>query len=169
MFLANPGRRIVGGMLTGLFLLGYDPAFSAESRIELTDGSVIAGELIGVEQGRYRIHSATLGEVSVPESNIRSIRPMTAESEVNAPAAASDNKGYGAELASIQQQLTTNPGVMQQIMALQNDPEIKSALADPDFTRMVLAGDLEKLRSDSRFQRLLEHPALQAIMGQVAQ
>jgi hypothetical protein len=61
-----------------------------------------------------------------------------------------------------------DPAIMASITALQTDPDLQAALADPDFARRVLAGDIESLRADPRFMRLLEHPAIQAIVGQLS-
>ena len=161
-------RRIAGGLIAGLLLAGGNPLLAGESRIELSDGSLITGELVGIDNGQYRIRSTTLGEMSVPESAIRSIQPP---GSVGAPVArqtAPDVSAYGPEIASIQQQLATNPGLMGQITALQNDPAIQAVLADPELTRLILAGDLERLRADPRIQRLMEHPGIQGIVGQMA-
>lgn len=156
-------RRIAGGLIAGLLLAGGNPLLAGESRIELSDGSLITGELVGIDNGQYRIRSTTLGEMSVPESAIRSIQPPGSGGET-----APDVSAYGPEIASIQQQLATNPGLMGQITALQNDPAIQAVLADPELTRLILAGDLERLRADPRIQRLMEHPGIQGIVGQMA-
>ena len=73
----------------------------------------------------------------------------------------------GTEIAAIQQQLASDPGLMGQVSALQNDPEIQAVLSDPELTRLILSGDLERLRGDARIQRLMAHPTIQAIMGQM--
>ena len=134
----------------------------------LSDGSLITGELVGIDNGQYRIRSTTLGEMSVPESAIRSIQPPGSDGVPVARQTAPDVSAYGPEIASIQQQLATNPGLMGQITALQNDPAIQAVLADPELTRLILAGDLERLRADPRIQRLMEHPGIQGIVGQMA-
>ncbi|MBK1724567.1 hypothetical protein CKO23_20455 [Thiocystis violacea] len=141
-------------------------SLAGESRIELTDGSVITGELIGIEAGHYRIRSATLGELSVPETSIRALQPASGGA-MAAPAQAPAASDYSADIAGIQKQLVMDQGLMEQVSALQQDPEIQQALSDPELTRMILSGDLERLRGDPRFQRLMDHPSIQAIMGQV--
>ena len=148
---------------------------AGESQIELMDGSVVVGEVTAVHDGQYRVRSALLGEVSLPESSIRSLRPRSGGPDAGSePRSAygsgtgSDSSTYGGELTSIQQQLATNPDLMRQIQALQEDPEIKELLADPELPRLLMSGDLERLRADPRVQRLLENPAIQGIVGQVA-
>ncbi|TCT21912.1 hypothetical protein EDC35_10310 [Thiobaca trueperi] len=163
MFRVFSRQRVAGGLIAGLLLAGGNPLLAGESRIELSDGSLITGELVGIDNGQYRIRSTTLGEMSVPESAIRSIQPPGSGGGI-----APDVSAYGPEIASIQQQLATNPGLMGQITALQNDPAIQAVLADPELTRLILAGDLERLRADPRIQRLMEHPGIQGIVGQMA-
>lgn len=162
----------VAGCLMGLAALASSPTFAADSRIELSDGSIITGELVSVEKGQYLIRSATLGEIRVPESSVNSLRPLSSEAAA-APRAEPQNanelqRDYSADIAAIQQRVTSNPDLMQQIMSLQNDPDIQAAVSDPEFARLILAGDLDKVRGDARFQRLMEHPTIRAIMGQIA-
>lgn len=156
--------RVLAITLAGMLVAA---GASADSRIELRDGSVLRGELIGVDEGGYRVRTETLGVINVPEAEVRSIRPNAAqESPLASPPdpAAGD---YRPEISGIQQQMLGDPGIMSAIGELQNDPELKAALADPELARLVLSGDLARLRSDPRFQRLLEHPAIQAIVGQM--
>ncbi|AFL74856.1 hypothetical protein Thivi_2965 [Thiocystis violascens DSM 198] len=156
MFSATPIRRLLAGSLVMMTLAATGQVAAEASRIELADGSVLSGELVAIEGGRYRIRSATLGEILVPESEIRSIQPDGSASMSQPPA--SGMPGYGTEIASIQQQLASDPGLMGQISALQNDPEIQAVLSDPELTRLIMSGDLERLRGDARIQRLMAHP-----------
>ncbi len=144
---------------------------AAESRIELRDGSVISADLVGVGDGVYRVRSAALGELTIPESKVLAIRPATADAAAPTSAAAPNPAGgAGAQtpdLAAIQQQLLGNPQTMEAITRLQSDPGIQAALADPQFVAMIMSGNVEALRTDPRFQRLLENPAIRALIGQV--
>lgn len=144
-------------------------AHAGESRIELTDGSVITGELVGIEGGDYRIHSPTLGTLTIPESSIRSLQPASGAARSAPPSmsGSASTSDYSAEIASIQKQLIGDQGLMEQVTALQQDPEVQQILADPALTRMILSGDLEHLRADPRFQRLMDNPAIQSLMGQL--
>ncbi|NEX21452.1 hypothetical protein G3480_14195 [Thiorhodococcus mannitoliphagus] len=161
-------RQIKASALLALSLCAIPAAQAGESRIELTDGSVITGELLGIEANHYRIRSATLGTLSVPESSIQSIQPMSAAgASTSQPGGSAAAPDYSADIAAIQKQLMTDQGLMDQVTALQQDPDIQQALSDPELTRMILSGDLQGLRADPRFQRLMQHPSIQALMGQV--
>lgn len=159
----RPRGRLAGLPWALILVAGLGSA--TENRIELRDGSVISGELIGIEGGVYRVRSRALGEVTVRESEVLAIRPVTAETPVPAPSA---NTGgpQSSDLMAIQRQLLANPGIMEAIARLQSDPAVRTALADPQFTRLILSGDLETLRTNPRFQGLMENPAIQAIVGQ---
>ena len=64
--------------LCGLFLaavLATPAALAGPSQVELTDGSVLTGDLVGYADGRYTLRSPTLGDVSLEESKVRSVRP----------------------------------------------------------------------------------------------
>ena len=149
-------------------LWGLVPAVleAGENRVELRDGSILSGELVGLANGRYRIRTAVMGEIEVDEADVLSIRPA---GQGGAPASAPTAGGadYSSDIAGIQRQLAGDPGMLDSIMALQSDPEIQSALADPAFVGLILSGNVEALKSDPRFLRLLEHPALQAIVGRM--
>jgi hypothetical protein len=53
------------------------------------------------------------------------------------------------------------------IAALQGDPQLRAALADPEFARAVLSGDLDALQQDPRFIELMRHPGIQEIVGRM--
>jgi hypothetical protein len=177
-------------LLLGVSLLGIAGlASSAESRIELRDGTVLYGEVVSASGGAYRVRSGLLGEIQIPESNVVAIRPMGFEgSEPDtgqsgaaapstaygmappaaasaAPSAATSGSDHQGELAAIQQQLVGDPDTLKAIMTLQNDPEIRAALADPAFAQLILSGNVEALSADPRFQRLMEHPGIKGIVG----
>lgn len=128
-----------------------------EVRIELRDGSVLTGELVEVQRGRYRIASSVMGEVAVDERDIVSIRSGGGG---GAPV-------YGQQIADIQRQLVGDSDLRGAVMALQNDAAVQAALNDPDFVRLILSGDLAALQSDPRFLDLMAHPAIQAIIGRL--
>ena len=131
----------------------------AASQIELVDGTTIQGDVISASHGRYVIRSSTLGQIELPESSIRSIRPV---------AARDSNPAISADLQSIQQQIVSSPELMQMVNALLADPQFQAAMNDPELRQLVMSGNLEALRGDPRVLRLLAHPSVQAIIGKVS-
>jgi hypothetical protein len=167
-------RRPLAALYCAL-ILGAGVGNAAENRIELRDGSVITADLIGIVDGGYRVRSTALGEMTIPESQVLAIRPASAGAAPGAtaatPATAAPSPGAGtspqaADLAAIQQQLLSNPQTMEAITRLQSDPDVQAALADPEFTRLIMSGNVEALRTNPRTQRLMENPAIKAIAGQ---
>jgi len=150
--------------LLGGLCISPGPLSAGESRIELRDGSVIGGEVIAVGDGFYRVRSASLGEIQVRESDVLAIRPGGSGTTA---AAATETGDQSSAFAAVQQQLLGNPQTMEAISRLQGDADVTAALTDPEFMRLITAGDVEKLRTDPRFQRLMENPAIQAIVEQV--
>ena len=65
--------RFAWVLLMGLGLVGA--AAGEASRIELRDGSVISGEVVGFADGRYLVESPALGRVSIDQAQIRSLQP----------------------------------------------------------------------------------------------
>ena len=170
-----PSSRIRGprtgatfGIALGLCLTLFHPGARAEGRaIELRDGSVLIGELVGIGNGHYRIRTPMLGEIEVPESDVLAIRPAAA----TAPAAGNGAPGspdLQGTIAGIQQQIAGDPALMSAVSALQSDPELQAALADPAFVQLVMSGNLTALSADPRFLRLMANPAIQAILSQAA-
>lgn len=131
----------------------------AASHIELVDGTTINGDVVSISNGRYIIHSTTLGQIEVPESSIRSIRPGGGNGSGSA---------ISAEIQSIQKQILSSPELMQMVTALLSDPELQATINDPELIQLVMSGNLEALRVDPRIHRLFANPSIQAIVGKVS-
>ena len=125
--------------------------------IELTDGSVITGEVLSLSSGVYTIKSNSLGTIKVEEAKIRAIR---AKSPDAGPGASSDVK-------ALQGKMMSNAEIMNLIQSLQNDPEFKKVLEDPEIMKAVNAGDVASLTSNPKFLKLLDNPAVQEIQRKV--
>ncbi len=49
------------------------------------------------------------------------------------------------------------------ITALQSNPQVQAALADPEFMHLVASGNLGALRSNPRLKALMSSPGLRAL------
>lgn len=174
--LVSRSRSIAAGLALGftwgLLGLSLAPAASAgQSRLELRDGSVLTAELVGVEAGGYRIRSAVLGEVVLDESQVLAICPVGDGSAGAAPVATLGGvEAAGtstAALPDLQARMMGDSDIMAAIQSLQSDPDLQAALADPAFARAVLGGDIETLQQDPRFLKLMEHPTVRGIIGEM--
>lgn len=134
---------------------------AAEIReIELTDGSVINGEIVSLSGGVYTIRSAALGAVQIEESKVRTIRSKGSSSNTG------DTAG---QLKSLQEKMTSDGEVMNTIQSLQNDPDFQKILEDPEIMKAVQAGDINALMANPRFKELINKPAVQEIGKRMSQ
>jgi hypothetical protein len=130
--------------------------------IELKDGSVISGEVISLSGGTYTIKSDSLGMIKLEESKISAIRSKTAPS---GPAAATVNAG--TEAKSLQEKMLSDKEIMSMIQSLQDDPDFKKLLEDPETLKAVQAGDVAALMANPQFMKLLNNPTVRDIRKKV--
>jgi hypothetical protein len=138
--------------------VSFPSAFAGEVReIELTDGSTITGEVLSLSSGVYTVKSNSLGTIKVEETKIRAIRARTA----------SGNTGTAGELTTLQNKMMSDQEVMGLIQTLQDDPEFRKILEDPEILRAVNAGDISALMGNPRFMKLLNNSTVQEIQKKV--
>ncbi len=131
--------------------------------IDLSDGSVINGEILSLSNGIYTVRSDNLGIIKLEESKIRAIRPKSSALE-SQPAQSSSSPG---EMQSLQQKMMSDQQIMGLIQSLQNDPEFKEILQDPEVMRAVNAGDVAALSANPKFMKLLNNATVQEIEKKV--
>ncbi len=130
--------------------------------IELKDGSSITGEVVSLSNGIYTIKSDTLGTLKVEESKVQVIRR---KSLPQVPSAAKNNTG--SEVTSLQHKMMSDQEIMGLIQSLQNDPEFKKLLEDPEVMKAVSAGDVAALTANPKFMQLLGNPTVREIQKKV--
>ena len=154
-------RHIARAWVLCTALLSLAPAARAGGPVtlELTDGSVVTGELLGINGGSYQVRSPSLGTLRVDQADVRVMR--------RGRAAAAGVSTATADIEAMQRRLVTDPDIMAMIMALRDDPELTAALADPALLQAVTTGDLDAVRGNERFRELMEHPGIHAIIERV--
>lgn len=108
--------------------------------------------------------SESLAEV--PASYRKSARPLGISTSSGSPAATSgstknSNDFNGVE--SLKERMLQDQAVMEQIRALQHDPEMQALLSDPNVIRAVQSGDYSVLVNNPAFLRLLNNPRVKEI------
>ena len=160
-------QRLFGGKMTSiksctlsvilLFLVSAAAATltnATETReIELTDGSVITGEVVSLSGGIYTVRSGMLGTLRIEASKIRVIR-------LQGTASPSDG---GGQVKSLEDKMLGDSEIMDTIRALQNDPDLQKILQDPEIMKAVQAGDIAALMRNPEFMKLLNKQAVQDI------
>jgi hypothetical protein len=141
-------------------MLAAASAFAEDLReIELMDGGSITGEVLSLSGGIYTIKSDSLGTIRIEASRIRAIRAIS-----NQPGPASPvTGGAGAEVGALKEKMMSDKEILDLILSLQDDPEIKKILEDPAIMKAVQAGDVAALMADPRFMNLLNNKTLQDI------
>lgn len=130
-----------------------------EAQLELLDGSTLRGEIVSVQNGRYRVQTRHLGVIELPESEIRSL----------SLGGGAIGRGLGpasSQIQALQQGLISDEKSMAMIMELVADPQLQAMLDDPELMRAVSEGNLEALSSHPDIVRLMNDPRIRAIAKQ---
>lgn len=128
--------------------------------IELTDGSVITGEVLSLNSGVYTIRTSSLGTLKIEDRKVRSIRQPGALS--------SRPSGPNSETRSLQDKMMSDQDVMSMIKSLKDDPQFTKILEDPDIMNAVSSGDTAALMANPKFLQLLHNPTVRDIQQKVA-
>ncbi len=135
--------------------------FAGEIRnIEMTDGSVITGEVLSLSAGVYTIKSDSLGTIRIEESKVRAIRTRS----ISDGGTRRDNLAEASGGAkAIQEKMMNDREIMGMIQSLRNDPEFRKILEDPDVMKAVNSGDFTALMANPQFLKLLNNATVQDI------
>jgi len=145
-----------------ILLLAARGAPAAEIReIEMSDGSVVTGEVLSLSKGIYTIRSDSLGTLKIDESKVRVIRPRSTSHSAGA------SQGAGSEVSSLQNKMMNDQEIMGLIQSLQNDPEFKKLLEDPEVMKAVSDGDIPALMANPKFTKLLNNSTVQDIQKKI--
>ena len=137
---------------------------ASADRIVLSDGSAIQGKVLSMNNGVYQIQTDALGVVSLPQSKVNSISsgsalPQSDEAPVDSQSASA--------IQSLQSSMASNPGIMSHISYLQNDPDMKAVLQDPEVMRAVQSFDLQALSNNPKIKKLMQNQKIQEIRNKI--
>jgi hypothetical protein len=148
------GGRLLTVILVFLAVTAATSVNASETReIELTDGSVITGEIVSLSGGVYTIKSATLGTLRIESSTVRLIRLQGSASPGDA----------AGQIKSLENKMLGDTEIMETIRALQNDPDFQKILQDPEIMKAVQSGDIAALTRNPDFMKLLNKQSVQDI------
>lgn len=74
--------------------------------------------------------------------------------------------GSNNAIANMQGALLSNDQSRQQVLSLQDDPQVKAILDDPATMRAVQSGDLNALMNDPKLRALLDNPTVRSLVDQ---
>ncbi len=142
-------------LITLFGLLVGHVAAGGDQEIEFTDGSVIFGEIVTLEEDIYTIKSIGLGTVRVERSKIRAIRPR------------SNTETTREQLNALDQKMMNDDEILTLLLGIESDPAFKEILEDPEIMKRVLSGDIPGLMSNPKFMKLLDNPTIQEIRSKI--
>jgi hypothetical protein len=102
----------------------------------------------------------------VPASYRKSAKPLGINTSAGSSATSSvpsQSSNDFSGVAALKDRMLQDQGVMEQIRALQNDPEMQALLSNPDIIRAVQSGDYSVLVNNPAFLRLLNNPRVKEI------
>jgi len=153
-----------------LLLILFCSGVSADEimNFELTDGSIIHGRLISFNNGRYTIHSDSLGTLKISETKMKLIRRGNQASAVEQSAKPAGIPSAvvittGPEVQGLVNEMQGNEEIMPLIRALQDDPEMQALVNDPAVMKAISAGDLGALTANPKIMKLMKNPKVQEI------
>ena len=135
-------------------------------QIELTDGSVISGEIVSFKEGVYTIKSNILGTIKINKSKIQIIRSKP-HGEDKGKLENTSNTSINTQVQALQKSMMNDKEIMNMILSLQNDPAFQEILKDPAIINAVNSGDINTLMSNPKFMKLLTNPKFQEIKKKI--
>ena len=146
----------------------FSTAITADQRrILLEDGTELVGEILSMRNGSYTIRTKTLGTLTVSD---RQIRQMTSRSNPSSNAVTSGSSlGNPSQLGvqALQERMSSDRPMLQQIMALQNSPEMKAVLSDPEVMSAIERLDFDTLANHPKIIRLMNNQGVKSITSRV--
>jgi len=138
------------------------------SKIELTDGSTLEGEIVSFSEGQYTIKSPSLGILKIGESKIRNMRIL--DPTVVPPKGASGPAGAvaiqdGAQ--KVQAAITGDPDIMKSLPELLTNPDFQDILKDPEVLNAVKSMDVNTLMANEKFVKAVNDPKIKEISRKV--
>lgn len=155
-----------------LFFLGLNAAAycGQASRIELTDGSVINGEIISLSEGIYTINTPSLGQIKLEGAKVSKIETGNSSSlsAPNSPAALKDNLNQ-SQITSYGKTLMEDPKNAAIVTELAADSQFQELAKDPQIAEAAKAGDIQAIMKNEKFKTILENPKLKETIKKLKQ
>jgi len=144
-------------------LLSGAPAYCGQaSRFELTDGSVIKGEVVSYENNVYTVNTANLDQIKIEAGNISKIEPLNYTSTgININPAIQTVSPAQLQPSVNGNILMQNPENMGVIMELTNSPELQRIARDPEVLEAAQKNDIQALMKNKEFMDIVNSPEIQ--------
>ena len=157
-------RTAIKTMATGLLV--FFGSLSCAEQIVLQDGSTINGEVVSLQSGSYKVKTDSLGVITLQQHQVKSIR-HGAGSTPPPVSSSSMNQASQSAVQALQSSISSDPGMMTNILQLQNDPDMQAVLSDPELMRAIQSFDLQALQNNPKIQKLMRNSTVQSIQGKM--
>jgi len=140
------------------------------NKIELSDGTVINGEIVSFANGVYTIRTLALGEIKVGALRVSKIESLN-RSLTNTPDAsvASPSNLTPSQIDSYKQRLLDNPESAAIVTGLSTDPQIQELAKDPQIADAAKAGDIQALMKNKKFMSIVNDSRIQEEIKKIKQ
>jgi len=139
-----------------------------KSRMELTDGSTLDGEIVSFSEGKYTVKSPSLGTLQIEDSKVRAIHHGDqASGPLQKDIASMDETEVQSEMQKLQPAITGNPEVMKTVTGLTSDPDFKTLIEDPAIMNAAKSLDVKALMANEKFVKAANSPAVQEIRQKI--
>ena len=139
------------------------------NKIELTDGSVIKGRVISLDNGTYTIDAQTLGRITIGASKIKKIETENGNAPLTPQTATTLNPGMRDKINNYTAQIMGNPDILKITAGLANDPQFQALMKDPQIMRAIYAGDMQTLMANPKFMNAINNPEIEKIKNKIEQ
>ena len=159
------------GLMIVTLLLASHVFAGDTATIYLNDGSVLAGEIISINNGVYSIQTESMGLININKLKISSInfesrsRKSPSDSERTG---GTGNSAIMEEASILSKTIMADEEIMKMIMGLQNNPDFKAVLNDPEIMNTINTGNIEILLSNPKFLELMNNSEVESINRQLA-
>lgn len=138
------------------------------SKIELADGSVVIGEVSGINDGKYTINSPEMGVLQIEGSRIKKIILDDTEKKSDSTIPL----GYGPssdQIETMKNKILSDKETMGMVSALQNDPQFQEIINDPQIINAIKSGNTTSLITNEKLIRLKDNPIFKEIQNRTEQ
>ena len=166
-------RQILLILSVVFFCIGPAPLLLAQpasddkpqQTITLRDGSTIQGHLTNISNGNYTIENKTMGQVSVPASQVVSINAAG----LSPSTPAMGNTATAPTVNGTPLNIMADPQIMSLMQELVKDPEVMELLKNPGLMQAAFSMDPQKIQNNPDVQKLMQNPKMQEILHLTAQ
>lgn len=151
-------------IIFGLFLLIFcTVAYCQElSRIELTDGSVINGEIISDTDGVYTVNSPSFGEIKIEADKVSKVEAANSLlHDLSVGFVTQEDDSAQPQMDTYKQALMNDPENAAIVTGLAADPQIQELVKDPEIAEAARTGNIQALMRSEKFMNMINRPEIQ--------